>query len=71
MTDRSITEHEVRQILLAMIEKRTQASLAAEIGISRSLLNKVVRGARPPVGEILSFLNLGRRVVYVTKGKNA
>lgn len=70
MTDRSLTEAGVRQILLAMIEKRTQASLAAEIGISRSFLNEVIRGTRPPTGEILRFLNLDRRVVYVKKGDN-
>lgn len=69
MTDRSLTEAGVRRILLAMIEKRTQASLAAEIGISRSFLNEVIRGSRPPTGKILDFFNLERHVIYTKKGE--
>jgi transcriptional regulator with XRE-family HTH domain len=52
-----------------VVEKQTQASLADHIGVSRSFLNEVIRGSRPPTGKILDFLNLERHVIYTKKGE--
>lgn len=69
MNDPHLTEADVRRILHMAIEKQTQASLADHIGVSRSFLNEVVRGSRPPTGKIIDFLNLERHVIYTKKGE--
>ncbi len=43
-----ITQSQVLARLHAIIKTRTQASLAEDIGISRSFLNEVIKGARGP-----------------------
>jgi len=70
MTDPHLTEAVVRRILQMVVEKQTQASLAYHIGVSRSFLNEVIRGSRPPTGKILDFLNLERHVIYTKKGES-
>lgn len=69
MTDAHLSEAVVRRILHMAIEKQTQASLADQIGVSRSFLNEVIRGHRPPTGKILDFFNLERHVIYTKKGE--
>jgi len=69
MSDAHLTEAVVRRILQIVVEKQTQASLADQIGVSRSFLNEVIRGSRPPTGKILDFLNLERHVIYTKKGE--
>ena len=69
MTDAHLTEAVVRRILQMAVEKQTQASLADHIGVSRSFLNEVIRGSRPPTGKILDFFNLERHVIYTKKGE--
>lgn len=69
MTDPHLTEAMVRRHLQIVVDKQTQASLADHIGVSRSFLNEVIRGSRPPTGKILDFLNLERHVIYTKKGE--
>jgi transcriptional regulator with XRE-family HTH domain len=61
-----LTENDVASMLLELARNRTQAALAEEIGVSRSFLNEVIRGNRAPTGEILRFLNLHRKVIYIS-----
>ena len=65
-----LTQNEVRAHLRAIVKTRTQASLADEIGISRSFLNEVIKGTRPPTGKILDHLGLRAQTVYIKKGEN-
>ena len=65
-----LTEQEVVAKMREIIKTRTQASLAAEIGISRSFLNEVIKGTRPPTGKILDHLGLRAQTVYIKKGEN-
>ena len=60
-----LTEQEVVAKMREIIKTRTQASLAAEIGVSRSFLNEVIKGTRPPTGKILDFLGLRAQTIYV------
>lgn len=66
-----ITQDQVLARLRAIVKtRRTQASLAEEIGISRSFLNEVIKGSRPPTGKILDYLGLRAETVYIQKGEN-
>lgn len=65
-----LTQDEVVARLHGIIRTRTQASLAGEIGISRSFLCEVMRGTRPPTGKILDHLGLRAQTVYIKKGEN-
>jgi|AntAceMinimDraft_5_1070358.scaffolds.fasta_scaffold21133_6 transcriptional regulator with XRE-family HTH domain len=65
-----ITQSQVLARLHAIIKNRTQASLAEDIGISRSFLNEVIKGTRPPTGKILDYLGLRAETVYIKKGEN-
>lgn len=66
-----VTEQQVVTRLRAIVKTRgTQSRLADEIGISRSFLNEVVRGTRPPTGKILDFLGLRAQTVYFNNGEN-
>lgn len=65
-----LTQDEVLAHLHGIIRTRTQASLADEIGISRSFLNEVIKGTRPPTGKILDHLGLRAQTVYIKKGEN-
>lgn len=65
-----LTQDEVVARLHNIIRTRTQASLADEIGISRSFLNEVIKGTRPPTGKILDHLGLRAQTVYIKKGEN-
>ena len=65
-----LTEQEVVAKMREIIKTRTQASLAAEIGVSRSFLNEVIKGTRPPTGKILDHLGLRAQTVYIKKGEN-
>jgi len=65
-----ITQGQVLARLRAIVKTRTQSSLADEIGVSRSFLNEVVRGTRPPTGKILDHLGLRAQTVYIKKGEN-
>lgn len=65
-----LTQDEVLAQLHGIIRTRTQASLADEIGISRSFLNEVIKGTRPPTGKILYHLGLRAQTVYIKKGEN-
>ena len=67
----TFTQDQVVAQLYGLIKTRTQASLAAEIGISRSFLNEVVKGTRPPTGKILEHLGLQSETIYVKKGDNS
>jgi len=60
-----LTEQEVVAKMREIIKTRTQASLAAEIGVSRSFLNEVIKGTRPPTGKILDHLGLRAQTIYV------
>ena len=71
MSDAHLTEAVVRRILRQAIEKQTQASLADQIGVSRSFLNEVIRGSRPPTGKILDHFGLRAQTVYIKKGDNS
>jgi len=66
-----LTQDEVLAHLHSIIQTRTQASLAAEIGVSRSFLNEVIKGTRPPTGKILEHLGLQSETIYVKKGDNS
>jgi transcriptional regulator with XRE-family HTH domain len=65
-----LTQDEVLTHLRAIVKTRTQASLADEIGISRSFMNEVIKGTRPPTGKILDHLGLRAQTVYIKKGEN-
>lgn len=65
-----LTQDEVVARLHSIIRTRTQASLAKEIGVSRSFLCEVLRGTRPPTGKILDHLGLRAQTVYIKKGEN-
>ncbi len=65
-----LTQDEVVARLRAIVKTRTQASLADEIGVSRSFLNEVIKGTRPPTGKILDHLGLRAQTVYIKKGEN-
>lgn len=65
-----LTQDEVVARLHGIIRTRTQASLADEIGVSRSFLCEVMRGTRPPTGKILDHLGLKAQTVYIKKGEN-
>jgi transcriptional regulator with XRE-family HTH domain len=69
MTDH-LTQGQVVTHLRAIVKTRTQASLADEIGISRSFMNEVIKGTRPPTGKILDHLGLRAQTVYIKKGEN-
>ena len=69
LNDEHLTEADVRLVLIASIFTKPQAILADQIGISRSFLNEVIRGSRPPSGKILDFLNLERHVIYTKKAE--
>ena len=60
-----LTQDEVLAQLHGIIRTRTQASLADKIGISRSFLNEVIKGTRPPTGKILDHLGLRAQTIYV------
>lgn len=67
-----LTQDQVVSRLRAIVKTRgTQSSLANEIGVSRSFLNEVVKGTRPPTGKILDFLGLQSQTVYIHKGENS
>ena len=63
--DKHLTQDEVLAQLHGIIKTRTQASLADEIGVSRSFLNDVIKGTRPPTGKILDYLGLQAQIIYV------
>lgn len=65
-----LTQDEVLAHLHSIIQTRRQASLAAEIGVSRSFLNEVIKGTRPPTGKILDHLGLRAQTFYIKKGEN-
>jgi transcriptional regulator with XRE-family HTH domain len=65
-----IAQDEVIARLRGIVKTRTQASLADEIGVSRSFLCEVMRGTRPPTGKILDHLGLRAQTVYIKKGEN-
>ena len=65
MSKKIHTENEVLDLLRAKLANRTQASLADEIGLSRSYFNEIVRRLRPPSSEVLRYLGLRKHVVYV------
>lgn len=65
-----LTQDEVVAQLHGITRTRTQSSLAAEIGVSRSFLCEVMRGTRPPTGKILDHLGLKAQTVYIKKGEN-
>lgn len=54
--------------LRSLIETGAQSSLAAQIGVSRSFLCKVLQGTKPPTGEILKHLGLQSKIIYVKRG---
>lgn len=66
-----LTQDEVVTQLHDIIKTRTQSSLADEIGISRSFLNEVINGTRPPTGKILDHLGLQSQTIYIKKGENS
>lgn len=66
-----LTQDQVLNRLRAIVKTRTQASLSAEIGVSRSFLNEVIKGTRPPTGKILDYLGLRAQIIYIKKGENA
>lgn len=67
-----ITQDQVVTRLRAIVKTRgTQSRLADEIGVSRSFLNEVVKGTRPPTGKILDFLGLQSQTIYIQKGENS
>jgi transcriptional regulator with XRE-family HTH domain len=70
MSDR-LTQDQVVACLRAIVKTRTQSSLANEIGISRSFLNQVIKGALPPTGKILDHLGLRAQTVYIKKGERS
>lgn len=60
-----MTREQVVEMLRANVKDwGAQAMLAEDIGVSRSFLNEVVRGTRPPTGDILRHLGLRKVVVY-------
>ena len=59
------TEAQVRDMLLAKLANRTQASLADEIGVSSNYFNEIVRALRPPSSEVQRYLGLRKHVVCV------
>jgi transcriptional regulator with XRE-family HTH domain len=60
-----MTKEQVVEMLRANVKDwGAQARLAEEIGVSRSFFNEVVRGTRPPTGDILRHLGLRKVVVY-------
>lgn len=65
-----LTQDEVVAQLRAIVKTRTQSSLADEIGVSRSFLNEVIKGHRPPTGKILDHLGLRAQTIYIKKGEN-
>lgn len=65
-----LMQDEVVARLHSIIRTRTQASLADEIGVSRSFLNEVIKGTRPPTGKILDHLGLRAQTIYIKKGEN-
>lgn len=65
-----LTQDEVVAQLRAIVKTRTQSSLADEIGVSRSFLNEVIKGTRPPTGKILDHLGLRAQTIYIKKGEN-
>lgn len=63
-----ITQDQVVSRLRAIVKTRgAQSRLAAKIGISRSYMSDVVKGARPPTGKILDYLGLTSKTVYFMK----
>lgn len=66
----TFTQDQVVAKLHGLIKSRTQASLAEQIGVSRSYLCEVLRGTRPPTGKILDHLGLKAQTVYTKKGEN-
>lgn len=70
------TATEVREQLWALIKDgrnphrpwtyRTQAELAAAIGVSLPFLNDILHDRREPAGKVLEFLKLERVVTYAT-----
>ena len=66
-----LTQDEVVARLHSIIRTRTQASLADEIGVSRSFLNEVIKGTRPPTGKILDHLGLKQQTIYIKKGETS
>lgn len=66
-----LTQEQVLARLRAIVKTRTQSSLADEIRVSRSFLNEVIKGTRPPTGKILDYLGLRAQIIYIKKGENA
>lgn len=66
-----LTQEQVLARLRAIVKTRTQSSLADEIRVSRSFLNEVIKGTRPPTGKILDHLGLRAQIIYIKKGENA
>jgi transcriptional regulator with XRE-family HTH domain len=68
----TFTQDQVVARLRAIVKTRgTQSRLADEIGVSRSFLNEVVKGTRPPTGKILDFLGIQSQTIYIHKGENS
>ena len=65
-----LTQDEVLARLRSIVKTRTQSSLADEIRVSRSFLNEVIKGTRPPTGKILDYLGLRAQIIYIKKGEN-
>jgi transcriptional regulator with XRE-family HTH domain len=57
---------EVVDLLRVLVSQEdSQASLAAEIGISPQYLNDILKGRRDPGETVLRYLGLQKRVIYV------
>ena len=59
-----LTQDEVLDLLRARLSETGEAKLAEEIGVSRTLLNKIKRGERTPSAKVLKFLGIERLTVY-------
>ena len=61
--------HFTRKEVLAELRQRcklfrSEAEMARAIGVSRSYLNRIMRGEKPPEGKVLKWLRYKRVEVY-------
>lgn len=63
-------EHAVRVLLRKELERfRSEAEMARAIGISRSHLNRVMRGEKAAAGKVSDWLGLTAKTLYVRQSK--
>lgn len=60
------TRKDVLKLLKEEIEYTgSEAGFARLVGVSRSFLNRVMSGEKPPTGKVLKFLGFKKAVVYI------